>query len=99
MNTVAELVKPKKTFQIYNMHFADFIRSIDSHHALSGPLTLAVVVEDGNGEIYSFIRGPEHRLKVLNFALKERVAHEFGRRDNWIKLKLKNGLKRLYDSI
>ncbi len=93
-----KVVKPKKAFQLYNEHFSEFVTSIDTR-PLNGPLTLAIVVEDGNGEVYSWIKGPEHRLRILNFALKERLDLDFGSKKSWIRLKLKNGLKRLSDLI
>lgn len=98
MIVVSSLVKPKKPFQLYNEHFVEFVTSIDQR-PLSGPLTLTIVAEDANGEVYSWYRGTEERIRVMHFALGERIKKDFGSKESWIRRKLKNGLKRLLDSI
>lgn len=68
------LSAPKKLWQFYQGMFHDSLNPIADE--CQGPVAIAIVAEDMNGKIYSWVRGPETRTKFLAVALEERLKFD-----------------------
>lgn len=85
----------KHNFQIYNVHFAEFLARRKDIGTIK---SIVILVEDEKGIVHSYVLGPVYSLDVLARALRDQIRFIKGGRVCF-RLKLKSGLKKLSDWI
>lgn len=81
----------KRFWQFYQGHFTNFLMSI--HKSSKGPMSVAIVVEDLNGETYTYLNTKPDRFPFLVEALNKRINYLKGKK--CLKHKLRDTLMKL----